>query len=79
MIPDLAHASAQPSRKGIVTILAVPFFLFLRVSAFGQAQTSEYEVKAAFIFHFAQMVEWPADVLGANTQPLVICTLEDDS
>jgi hypothetical protein len=78
MVEDLAHASAH--RRAILGMfIALLFFLFLSRFAFPQVQPNEYEVKAAFIFHFAQMVEWPSNALGANAQPLVICTLDDDS
>jgi hypothetical protein len=38
---------------------------------------SEYAVKAAFLFHFAQLTAWPADALPANAT-LTICTLGKD-
>ena len=46
----------------------------------GQSPTplSEYQVKAAFLFHFAQMVEWPADTLGPDTRPMIFCTTGED-
>ena len=40
--------------------------------------TSEYQVKAAFMFHFAQFVEWPPGVLKEASAPLTYCTLGDD-
>jgi len=42
-------------------ILGAPLALLLQVpSAWGQpSQASEYELKAAFLFHFLQFVEWP--------------------
>lgn len=35
----------------------------------------EYQVKAAFLFHFAQFVEWPADAFPQDDSPLVIGVL----
>jgi len=35
-------------------------------------------VKAAFLFHFAQLVEWPADALGDDQNSLTLCTLGKD-
>jgi hypothetical protein len=52
----LLSSRCSSSRKRIVALLTLPFFLFLHVSTFGQAQPNEYEVEAAFIFHFVQMV-----------------------
>ncbi|MGA9668923.1 MAG: YfiR family protein [Terracidiphilus sp.] len=36
-------------------------------------------MKAAFLFHFAQLVEWPEDAFEGNAGSLVLCTLEDDA
>lgn len=38
-------------------------------------QASEYLVKAAFLYHFAQFIEWPADVPGKVPPSLSICVL----
>ena len=35
----------------------------------------EYRLKAAFLFHFAQLVDWPSGALGADTNPVTLCTL----
>jgi uncharacterized protein DUF4154 len=44
----------------------------------GDSQGDEYRVKAAFLFHFAQLVEWPADSLGGSSNPIVFCTERPD-
>jgi hypothetical protein len=46
--------------------------LFLIAAAFPRAQevTSEYQVKAVFLFNFMKFVEWPA---SAPAGPLTIC------
>jgi hypothetical protein len=38
----------------------------------------EYEVKAAFLFRFAQFVEWPADTFKGAGEPFTYCTIGDD-
>jgi hypothetical protein len=38
----------------------------------------EYEVKAAFLFNFAQYIEWPANAFQTPTAPLIIGILGDD-
>jgi uncharacterized protein DUF4154 len=38
----------------------------------------EYEVKAAFLFHFAQFVEWPEETFKDPTSPLIYCTIGED-
>jgi hypothetical protein len=41
--------------------------------------SSEYEVKAAFLFHFAQFVEWPEETFKDANNPLIYCTIGEDS
>ena len=43
-----------------------------------QPATEEYKVKAAFLFHFAQLVDWPAGALNAGDQSLNVCVYEDE-
>jgi YfiR/HmsC-like len=44
-----------------------------------QSQPDEYRIKAAFLFHFAQLIDWPSEALQANDNSLLLCTLGDDS
>jgi hypothetical protein len=37
--------------------------------------SSEYVVKAAFLYHFAQFVEWPATAFHDANSPYVYCTV----
>jgi hypothetical protein len=46
--------------------------------ALEQSTVDEYHVKAAFLFHFAQLVEWPADSPNEGGNSLLVCTLGDD-
>lgn len=46
--------------------------------ATAQATTREYQIKAAFLFNFAQFVEWPSEALGEPGAPLVIGVLGED-
>jgi len=44
-----------------------------------QAQgSSEYAVKAAFLYNFAKFVEWPPGVFGNDGAPLVVGVVGDD-
>jgi hypothetical protein len=45
----------------------------------GASGADEYPLKAAFLFHFAQLVDWPADVFSSDSSPLVVCTLGGDA
>ena len=43
-----------------------------------QGPDAEYQIKAAFLFHFAQLVDWPGDVAGSASQSINLCVLEDE-
>jgi YfiR/HmsC-like len=43
-----------------------------------QSTDEEYRVKAAFIFHFAQLVDWPPETRTDGTNSLFLCTIGDD-
>lgn len=43
-----------------------------------QNTAEEYKVKAVFLFHFAQFVDWPADNFPGERAPLVIGVLGED-
>jgi len=83
----LRKAQSWPFLRGRVNLFAfrsaVLFALVFRLASSGrswsQPSSDEYRVKAAFLFHFAQLVEWPADAFDGNSGPLVLCTLEDDA
>ena len=55
---------------GVGLLLAMP-----REAA---AQTKEYQVKAAFLFNFAQFVEWPPGAYADTNAPFCIGILGDD-
>ena len=42
------------------------------------ARASEYQLKAVFLFNFAQFVDWPADTFPDADTPVVIGVLGDD-
>jgi hypothetical protein len=43
-----------------------------------QSQPREYEVKAAFLYNFAQFCEWPPSAFASTNSPLVIGVLGDN-
>jgi len=43
-----------------------------------ESAPGEYEVKAAFLFHFAQFVDWPARTFPSSEAPVVIGILGED-
>ena len=66
-------------RRRVLCFLA---FAALRLATFGadtrSAPPAEYQVKAVFLFHFAQFVEWPATAFPSAKSPLIIGILGDD-
>ena len=63
-------------------ILGVALLLAGWTSLSAQAQTAafrEAEVKAAFLFNFAQFIEWPAKTFTNGTAPFVIGVLGDEA
>lgn len=47
-------------------------------TAAGQSGSEEYQVKAAFLFHFAELVDWPADPDSVHKKNITFCTFDDD-
>ena len=58
--------------------LALLVLVALASPAPAATKTSEYDLKAAFLFHFAQFVEWPAEALPNKSTPLTIGILGGD-
>ncbi len=53
-------------------------FGFAAPGAVAAEATTEYQVKAVFLFNFSHFVEWPPRALGAPNEPLVIGILGND-
>ena len=47
-------------------------------SAAAEIRTSEYELKAAFLFNFTQFVDWPTNAFQHDSDPIVIGVLGPD-
>ncbi|MGA9643344.1 MAG: YfiR family protein [Terriglobales bacterium] len=60
------------------TLLLLEMILLIFGLAARAQETEEYRVKAAFLFHFAQLVDWPVGALGDDKQPLTVCTIGKD-
>lgn len=58
--------------SGLLTIAGAQW-----VSAQANA-TSEYQVKAAFLYHFAQFVDWPPETFKGAGSPITYCTIGED-
>jgi hypothetical protein len=65
---------------GHVTVFSLFLILFLGSPSNLPANSTaeEYAVKAAFLFHFAQFVDWPEETFKDAKSPLTYCTIGDD-
>jgi hypothetical protein len=74
-------ARSARDRYACLGAIARAVLLCLMSVCADSAQTnpsSEYEVKAAFLFHFAQFVEWPEETFKDASSPLTYCTIGAD-
>jgi hypothetical protein len=71
----ISVGAVSPAKKcmrlGATVMILLSLLLPGRTGA-QDAQPSEYQVKAAFIFNFAKFVEWPAGVFADAKSPLII-------
>lgn len=58
--------------------LAALSLLLYSPSFCGEKVSPEYQLKAAFLFHFAQFVEWPAEAFKDASSPMTYCTVGAD-
>lgn len=61
--------------------LLIGLLALLAAALNGHAQTaqpSEYQLKAAFLYHFAQLVNWPSDAFVESGSPMVIAVLGEN-
>lgn len=63
--------------RRLLTYLALSFLAVANGAAHA-ASFSEYQVKAVFLFNFAQFVTWPADAFSSTHSPMVIGVLGVD-
>lgn len=59
-------------------ILAAWLCLLAVLPEQSRGQSKEYQVKAAFLFNFAQFVEWPADAYSSTNEPFCIGILGEN-
>jgi hypothetical protein len=69
----------RPSlQRSLLVMLAVAFLGVSSGTMWAQSTSDEYQVKAAFLFHFAQLVQWPTDAPSDGGISLLVCTLGND-
>jgi hypothetical protein len=71
--------------KGSLLAIVAAAFLVLSWAPRAYAQPSsapesapEYEVKAAFLYHFAKFVEWPSGAFPDSSTPITLCVMDGD-
>ncbi|HEY0945273.1 MAG TPA: YfiR family protein [Opitutaceae bacterium] len=74
-----AGPALHPNGPRLPALFLALAVLFAFAPAAVQAQVSrEYQVKAVFLFNFAQFVEWPPRAFGGDQEALVIGVLGHD-
>ncbi|HEY1212876.1 MAG TPA: YfiR family protein, partial [Bryobacteraceae bacterium] len=61
-----------------IGILGWLFLTPLRAVTVDSPGYDEYQLKAAFLFHFAQLTTWPASAFPSGDESFVICTVNGD-
>src|SRR5947209_19614436 len=56
----------------VITILMLLLGVASQANAQDSSESSEYLVKAGFIYNFAKLVEWPATAFAQPDSPIVI-------
>lgn len=80
---SLSHFKAKRGPFGgrlklLVCALGTALILLSGNTGAQPAASKEYQIKAAFLFNFAQFVEWPANAFTNSEAPLCIGVLGDD-
>ncbi|HWA10945.1 MAG TPA: YfiR family protein [Opitutaceae bacterium] len=80
LIPSEGLPGRSGRRRAFIGALALLALLSLRAPAASVelAAAREYQVKAVFLFNFAQFVDWPPAAFAEPNTPLVIGVLGDD-
>ena len=66
------------SQFGFAVLTAALSIVGARWVSAQTSASSEYQVKAAFLFHFAQFVDWPPEAFEDAASPLTYCTAGED-
>lgn len=76
--PARFPAKPGPRGWGGVWLAALALLCALGPKATAQTAAGEYQIKAVFLFNFAQFVDWPPAAFAGTQAPLVIGVLGDD-
>ena len=74
--------SGRRSHNFVVAVIGVAALLCLlgaRAVAWGAGGPGrEYRLKAAFVYHFLQFTDWPAEAFAASDAPIVVAVVGED-
>jgi uncharacterized protein DUF4154 len=72
-------ARARGGRPGALLLAALALALPAGTrAAVSEPEAKEYQIKAVFLFNFAEFVEWPPEVFPDAQSPLIIGVLGED-
>jgi hypothetical protein len=66
------------SKKGPAILLALLILLTGSGIRMQGQDTDEHGVEAVYLFHFAQLVDWPPDAESSTENSIFLCTVGDD-
>ncbi len=72
--PAWIRPGRTPNAGAFLSILLLAFL----PAAFAQSSSREYQLKAAFLFNFAQFTQWPTNAFTNSHSPIVIGVLGRD-
>ena len=78
LLKTLVHGRPMSSRRIRTALCLGIVAVSFSAASVQSAQPGEYQVKAVFLFNFAQFVEWPPNVFPDANAPLVIGVLGHD-
>jgi len=74
-----AVGSLREVVRGAIGASLFSVFILTSSAAWGQSnEETEYRVKLAFLYNFAQFVQWPADAFHGANSPLILCVAGQD-
>jgi len=68
----------ENSGRAAATCFLLAASLFLGGATAHSQSASEYQVKAAYLYNFAKLAEWPPEAFSTSTSPIVFCVLGGD-
>ena len=65
-------------KRGFAAIAIASLIAIGQTARAAPEGANEYSVKAAFLFHFAQLTTWPSQTFSSANSPVVFCTIGKD-